>query len=104
MSVTEEYTPYAVWVAFEFVPDLVKFKRIEEDEPVPAVEEDEISTSPLVVPFPVQVFPEVAISRSLPVVTELEVLYIPVPEVRLPSVNTKAEVVVVPVATDEVNV
>ena len=72
MSVTEEYTPYAVWVALLFVPLLDRLRSIDELEPVPAVEVEARFINPFVVPFPVQVFPEVAISRSLPVVMELD--------------------------------
>ena len=71
-------------------------------EAVPAVEVDVKFTKPLVVPFPVQVFPVVAISNNLPVVTESVVRYAPVPDVIAVVSNTKAEVVVVPETTLEV--
>lgn len=87
------------------IPERARFSRIEELDVVPAVEDEAIFISPLVVPLPVQVLADPVVrSKSLPVVIELDVRYPNVPEVKLLSVNTKAEVVVVPVATDEVNV
>ena len=52
----------------------------------------------------VKVFPVVARSNIFPVVILSEVKYIPVPEVMAVASKTKPEVVVVPVATEEVNV
>ena len=54
-------------------PDLATLNKMSESEAVPAVEVEARFTKPEVVLLPVQVLPVVAISRSLPLVTELEV-------------------------------
>src|SRR5690606_10417333 len=89
---------------FALVPDLVIFSKIELEDVVPAVEVLVMFTRPLVVPLPVQVFPDVVISARRPVVTESDTKYKPVPEVIAVASKIKPDEVVVPVVMFEVNV
>ena len=78
-------------------PDLETIRRTSELEPVPAVEVLVKVNSALSVAFPVHVLPEVAMSKSLPLLILAELIYVSVPEVREVFVNEILELVVIPV-------
>lgn len=74
-------------------------------EPIPAVPVSEVAVDDRLRSVPdVSVFPVGAIFTNFPVVTESDVKYAPVPELIAVASNTNPDVVVVPVATFEVNV
>ena len=73
-------------------------KTTEAADAVPAVDVEAKSMRPVVVELPVQVFPDVLISKTLPEVTLLELKYPKVPVVSDASVTDTDDAVVVPVA------